>query len=293
MVTRKTLQLLIGSSKEELIRKYPFIADVRLSRNAVDILVAHTHAHSIPYDVLLHLSSATASLLPVNIITNVQPANIQLSSGDGITSASFPAFDGTAGCLMIDGRTGIKYILTCAHVYSKGRFAGCKGTITNGSRVITSAGKKLIGVWEYALISKNFDMGLISLNNGVPFDLSYLDTILGSRDVTDADVTGATAVTMHGYASGNASGIIVHRGAQATLKYADGTYTLQNLIAVAKQPGGTYGTISKGGDSGSLLTDSQYILGMVIGGNAQFTYAVPMTSILKYLGLTIYKPSTA
>jgi hypothetical protein len=182
-------------------------------------------------------------------------------------------------------------MLTCGHVYSKGKVSGCTGTLTNGRAVVTSEGKKPVGVWEFALINPVFDIGLISLNKGVPFDLGYLDHILGSRDVTDADVSAATTVYMHGYASGKVSGNIVHRGAQAVLRYADGTYTIRNLIAVARQTGTTYSTISKGGDSGSLLTDSQYILGLVIGGTTQFTYAIPITSILKFLGLTVYKPS--
>lgn len=289
---RKNVQLFVDRHKAALRGRYPFIADIRLARHGVDILVSDESVDHIPEELLLQLREETGLHLPVNVI-HVRTAEIQLTSGDGITSGTFPEFDGTAGCIMIDNRNGTKYVLTCAHVYSKGAVAGCTGTLTNGVPVIASAGKSAIGTWQYALIDTHFDVGLVSINADVPLSLAYLAGLLGSRDVTDADVTGATAVRMHGYTSKEKTGSIVHIGAQATLGYSDGLFTIQNLIAVAQSTVAPYGPISTGGDSGSLLTDSQYVLGMVIGSDPQFTYAIPITSILNFLGLTIYKPPSA
>lgn len=286
---RELIQAHLDQRKAHLRRKYASVADIRLARHAVDILISATSAEELPEDFFSELLPENSLHIPLNVITGVQPVKPELTSGDGIRSNTFPDFDGTAGCFLSNPATNDKYLLTCGHVYSKGAAAGCIGRVADIVPVIASETEDALGNWWYALINAQLDVGLVALNEGVALDTSYLNTLQGVREVTTADVANGTAVTMHGYVSKVKTGTIVHVAAETVLGYSDGVLQMTNLIAVSGGTAAPYSPISTGGDSGSLLTDSQYVLGMVIGSNEQFTYAVPMTSILQQLQLAIYK----
>ena len=134
------------------------------------------------------------------------------------------------------------------------------------------------------------DIGLAELNPEIDVDFSFLDGITDVREASDDDVAKHTVVSMTGYRSGKKSGTIVHVKAEAPLKYADRVLTLGNLIVIANRINGQYQTISMRGDSGSLVTDGKYAIGIVVGGNSQFTYAMSLPFILKNTQLKVYKP---
>ena len=65
-------------------------------------------------------------------------------------------------------------------------------------------------------------------------------------------------------------------------EYNGSTHSLTNLIMIKKSNDGPPESVSQKGDSGALvcLNDEKKALGMVVGGYKQYTYLIPMDTIL-------------
>ena len=65
-------------------------------------------------------------------------------------------------------------------------------------------------------------------------------------------------------------------------EYEDGEIvTYRNLLLFGKSSGSNWRTVSAKGDSGAVVFDDNYrAIGLLIGGNDQFSYALPIKPLL-------------
>jgi hypothetical protein len=94
-----------------------------------------------------------------------------------------------------------------------------------------------------------------------------------------------TSVTLLGAKSPNRGGHIVGVERVVKVKYNDGIIEFKNLIAFAgKRQNNSWMPICEKGDSGAIVVDSaQKILGLNFAKDDQYSYAIPITSILANL----------
>jgi hypothetical protein len=64
---------------------------------------------------------------------------------------------------------------------------------------------------------------------------------------------------------------------------------LKGLLVLSKNGADYFKSLTVGGDSGALvyLTKEKKALGMVVGGNTQYTYAIPFSGILNETKTTL------
>jgi len=215
---------------------------------------------------------------------------LNLGRGDGLSTQSFPFFEGTIGCaLQGDGRL---YLLTCSHVAAQGSAINYGGDLLPGTLppVILQPAPLPLGTWSFALLDDQFDLALVSPSAEQAAAIQPAGAFSMARSVTKDDAAQRTPLSLLGYKSGLRSGEVVQVGVSANFDYAGQPVQLANLVAVGAPSGaGIYLPISQPGDSGAIAYDnSGFALGMVMGCTTQFTYLIPMDAILGRLGMTIY-----
>lgn len=265
-------------------------------RNGQEVRCAVVHLgdanrEKIPNDFNATLSSGREIKVPVVIVPNVEMPDVELAPGDALAndkSYRIKKYKGTLGCVLKEIAGNDRFLLTCSHVLNAGSSQNLHGLVQNGDKIlhITNAALKAIGHWHYGLRNTQFDIALVALNAYTFADNQIAGGRLNAvRQVTDNDVKTHTAVFLHGAVSRMQEGIIERIECSAKIKYKDGVVELKNLISASRKDAvGNWQAISKKGDSGAVIYDKdRNVLGMIVAGNSQFSYAIPMDTILEQL----------
>lgn len=97
----------------------------------------------------------------------------------------------------------------------------------------------------------------------------------GPRTLTTAEAMAGVPVHMAGAVSGVMSGTAINGNAMKVFQYPTGRLNLQSLIQIRPK-------ISARGDSGSVIFDDQRnVLGILVGRDDAFSYAIPIETILR------------
>ncbi len=207
--------------------------------------------------------------------------------GAGIHNITGVNGNGTFGCVVLNNQNK-KCILSCQHVlkddtnYDTGVGKRSEIILTDGSSDTFAnhiSGKR----------SNLVDGGLAILNDQ-NINNNNLGITKGERDTTDYDVVTNKKISLKGFDPDNKrtinmNGVIINNGFEVAIDYKDGknSFKIQNTI-VLSQATDNFKTISKGGYSGAIVLDNDgYVIGMVIGGDEKFTYAVPINTLKKEL----------
>lgn len=213
---------------------------------------------------------------------------LNMGPGDGLSVLDYPFFDGTM-CCALRGNNKL-YILTCSHILTKGNYANYGGYLQQPFPAVEQPVPEPLGTWAYALLNEEFDIALVEPSPEQVAKLVPAQGFSQPRIVDNDDAVQRTAVTMLGYKSGTQRGEVVQITAKSSFTYGNQDLELTNLIKVGNPVSETvFQPISQPGDSGAIIYDDNgYALGMVMGSDEQFTYAIPMQNILDLLNMTIY-----
>ncbi|TND10263.1 MAG: hypothetical protein FD123_511 [Bacteroidetes bacterium] len=231
----------------------------------------------------------TGKTSPFFIPHDPQLAQPHSGPGSGLATQEYPFFEGTV-CCALQGN-GQFYLLTCSHVMTRGSASNYGGYLQPGSGILPVIEQPVptpLGTWAFAVFTNTLDVALVSLS---PEQLGAIQPAAGFnqyRAVTEQDKISQTAVTMLGFSTGMRNGFIVNYNATASFSYNGQLVQMSQLIAISGVPGNNPQPVSQPGDSGAMIHDGAFALGMVIGSDQQFTYAIPMDAILNFLGMTIY-----
>jgi len=208
---------------------------------------------------------------------------MQINSGDSISNTRYAQFPGTICCVLKKGDKN--YLLTCGHVLNGGSVLIEESTkegwfvnpITDDTESSDEA-YKAIGTWSFGLIDDEFDVALVEIDSDISSffkptgePVVYENSLLGQEVFVNGRIN-----KIAGYIAGQIKGT-------TEFEYNGGKHKLKNLILISGSKDGQPNCITEGGDSGSLvyLTPDNSALGMVVGANKQYTYVIPMASIIE------------
>jgi hypothetical protein len=201
--------------------------------------------------------------------------------GDGIGNTSGQLGAGTLGCFLRKEGSTQRYMLSCWHVMKDN--AEWRASIVE-TDIIDERSKKVIGTVEQGCLSDCIDAG-IALVNSTDVQPTNIDYPIKAqhREVTVFDALVKTPVRLIGKVSGTKDARIFHHKIDAAIKYADGhVYLLEDVfsISVLDENRDPATSPTSSGDSGAVLIDNNNIpVGMIIGGNDRFSYAVKFSNM--------------
>ncbi len=214
-------------------------------------------------------------------------------AGKGIVNVNGANGDGTAGCVVIDNHTKKKHLLSCQHVLSHDAscdtVGGSAASIALATDATTVIAKHVKGERTHEI-----DAGLAEVLADYTFDNSTIGNIKGIKNLTVSDTNETVIVNLIGFdfihsQSHPSTGVIVNNEFYAEFEYADGNnFGIEDLIVLSQKQGDTYNTLSQSGYSGALvLTADNYAIGLLVGGDDNYSYAIPIHKILTALNCSI------
>jgi hypothetical protein len=225
------------------------------------------------------------------VVTNKAHTQSNKLPGTGIRNVVGTNGEGTFGCVVIDNSTNQKCILSCQHVLKNN---ADYNTIDGNTTIILSDGSNNnFATHKSGIRNNEIDAGLALLKDQT-IDNRNLGILKIERDITDTDVTTNKRVMIKGYDLDEKMvipqfGVIINNGFEIFLDYQDNedAFPIQDTIVLSR---GTndFKAISKPGYSGSLVLDEdRFVIGMVVGGDDKFTYAIPINKIKSKLKFSI------
>jgi len=205
-------------------------------------------------------------------------------AGGGIANINLPNNQGTLGALLTRTDSDKTFILSCWHVMKDDHQLA--KAITVKDIVDVNAGQKpVIAVVEDGFFSPDngIDVGIASCSAPVTANTTVVIKTQ-HRAVDSFDSFNGTDVDLFGHASQNKSGKIFHHKANVRITYpGKNEFLVKDVFTITfKDPAsGKNKAPTTGGDSGAVVVDhnSGTPLGMIIGGNDVFSYAIKFTNI--------------
>lgn len=243
------------------------------------------------------LDDGTPQKIPIRIVMlkpqdNIIAHNIDLGSRvfDVTQSASF----GTLGVLVkpLDNNSRTRYLLTCCHnvirPLSKLPYVIPGSTVVTAgieddNNVISTVGTVFKAERDFEMDAALIEIDpqiLPSIRNSIP----QIGQPLQARVLTDSD-KNKTKVFMFGgktgKQTGRTEGTVTAVYSTIKITYNSQTeFTIINTIAISNNGS----SISQSGDSGScVVDDKRNIIGLVVAGNSEVTYVLPINTLLSKL----------
>jgi hypothetical protein len=201
---------------------------------------------------------------------------------------------GTATGLVKLVETKEPVILSCAHVLQGNNRVNA---ITATTDIVGLPKNEVVAKLLYHYRSSAFDIGWAHTRTGKKvLSADYvkeLTKITKPRNITDDDASEELRVVMKGLVSGQVEGFIWNNCVEYEFFYGSDRVKMFNLLKLCRRDETTKDlvTLSQSGDSGSLITDKRGVpVGLVIGGTAQFTFALKLTEVFdRFTEITYYE----
>jgi hypothetical protein len=203
------------------------------------------------------------------------------TAGGEIGNANGALGKGTLGCFLKKQGTNTPYIISCWHVMKDN--TDWRAAVINAS-IIGSTSDDVIANVEEGCLSNCLDVGLAACNAKQKPTNNVFPVKSQHRAVTQFDALVKTPVKLIGKVAGPVlNARIFHYMADASLLYADGnTYLIEDVfsISILDANNNPVSSGTSAGDSGAVVVDNNHVpLGMIIGGNDKFSYAVKFTNM--------------
>jgi hypothetical protein len=291
---QQTAQLAINDNEEKLKNAYPNIVKLIPSYclegsnriPCVDICISDNAKQKIPSFLNYVNTNGLSSQIKTRVITNFENVKPQLGRGDFIANISTPMYLGSVGCIVSDGSNKL-YVLTSNHVMTNNYFID-PGDLGSKAVELKYGNYLNIGTWSYGKMDNTVDAALITIEH-TNTDSNDLNNLI--YDVTDEADSSLTIVEFKGAKSHTKLGYVIHVNQHIDVDYRNKTVELNGLITISADTN-VFSPISQEGDSGALVytQDQKQPIGIVLGANSQFTYVIPIRTVLKAfsdLNLTI------
>lgn len=228
------------------------------------------------------LTSGKTFSVPVEVIYGFNKPKIHFGTGNSICYFQIAQVSGTICCgVQKDDK---KYFLTCAHVLTGGistidkeNTDGWFTEVSPDDIISSDVSFDSIGSWSFGLITTALDVALVetdleidSINKGNPASGIYRP----GMNHQEVFVNGNRNQQI-GYVTG-------YLEKELDFEYNGSTLKHSGLILISGNKSAYPIAITEPGDSGALvyLTKDNTPIGMVVGGNDQYTYIIPMQVIL-------------
>lgn len=255
------------------------------STNAKPVIILNStlkNGGSYPTSFNAQLSSGKPIGVKVLVVYNYDIPTIHFGSGDNVFEKNNAQMNGTICCVV--SKDTKNYLLTCAHVLTGGidqignsnpdgwlRSPVKQDTFSKNNK------NKTIGSWSYGIIDNLNDVALIEVDAKLELTANQINII-----ENHSEEKLQKKVSVNGDVNKSEGYVIGYQKDPIDFKYNGSTHQLGELIVLSENLD-YLKSITEGGDSGALvyLTEEKKALGMVVGGNTQYTYAIPMKRILE------------
>lgn len=217
-------------------------------------------------------SSGRKKKIPVMIFEN--SGSVKPNYGK-VENPQLNNYIGSVACSVVDANGGYHF-LTCAHVLTGGRF---DDSMNNQSMQIPVEvdinGAKIPSTWYYGYQDHEYDIALVRPNQVASPPSVQATPIDSTLDMLGASLHFRGATSPHG------TGYLFAHNVETDITFANKTVRMFGLIKTTQYVAGKFLPIASGGDSGSLLLDNQNnALGIILGSDDNFTYAISIYKIL-------------
>lgn len=298
---KETAQKAISENKDALAGK-PNVLSVHTGMTEQNgephycaiVQLKDANRQGIPQSLYVASAGGKTIQVPVTVIENQEMPKAHGGTGTNIAEQDTPAFSGTLGCVLLDSLTGVRYALTCSHVALSGDSRNLMGNAPSPQRnlvELSAAGTlPVLGPVTSAIRNQTLDVALAgpvvpTVDNQFPGG-----TLNGYRAITDEDVLNQIPVKIRGAQTITEGQIVMRSQTPIAIQYDAGPspQSFFGLFVVAKKTPQGWSAISKPGDSGAAILDQDNkVLGIVLAGNRNFTYVMPMESIIRQFDLQI------
>lgn len=255
--------------------------------DCVEIHLKDGNRNSIPETIAAKLDKGKIVKVPVNVVYDVEQPAALVAQGDTVANALSPSFKGTI-CCKINWRNKTS-LLTCSHVLTEGRGNNRLGDLDPPEPATIRDQDD--GNFIYAICDDQYDLALVDPDD---HQFTYSITPKNERELTPSDnITTKVKVVCRSKPPKEGAVVIFRARDSIGIKYEpNDIFGLRDLIILSQvtvvNGVNTYKGITEPGDSGACVFDSNnHPIGMIVAGNSKFSYAIPMTSILKRLNATI------
>jgi len=256
--------------------------------DCITVHLSDTQMTGYPTSVTVRPAQGDPSTVDVDYITDVatpKALNVIFTDGTNVSNVAHAGSTGTICCKLNNPSKNENYALTCNHVMNAG------SGFNNAGPIDPPQGVQPAGSWVWGMRTDDLDAALIKIDSTITFAYN-IPSLKGKqpRTLTGSDMM-TTDVTMAGNSGSGRPRLVTGKITNYSsllpidVGYTDGSQPLNNLIVLSQVTSNgnstTYVTLSGSGDSGALIYDqNNNPIAMVVAGNLQFTYAIPLSTIL-------------
>lgn len=246
----------------------------------------------IPDKILVHGKVILTDVLEEKV---PEVSSTSIFPGSGIKQGGATSF-GTLGfkAYRIKGDQITSIFVSCFHVFSAIELSKGLTRINQGSEILNHdgesgvrIGKVIDGVFDPI---NSLDISIMEIEDGIDANIGPKFhprlPVQGYTNIRESHVLNKTKVFGYGAASGKMrTGEVKGARVNRHINFNGKKYYFKNIIAIAP--------ISKKGDSGSVIFDDSTgkIVGILFAGGCQYSYLIPITSIIIHFKITPYHAS--
>lgn len=228
--------------------------------------------------------------IPLDIVITGKPkvhlATIPPPGSNGVLkNASGMNGFGSLGCVLQDSSAN-KLLLSCWHVM-KGNLQYSQSDNSTG---IQNSSSVLLGNRNTGWLQGNLDFALAAALPQVQqsLDNSFIKLALGINQMTVPNTLDTQqAVSNHAsvsfyniFTQSKTSASVLTDSSSVTIYYPDMTRQIQDVLIIYQMQNGSPAPVSAEGNSGSVIFDDNgCALGMIIGSDATYTYAIKLVNM--------------
>jgi hypothetical protein len=283
-------KLAVAQNEQYLKVKFPSILSVsdtvhdlnNTNSHIIVIYLKDNNSTGIPDNLEAKMPDGSVKKIATEIVKGLGVSQIHIREGDKIKTVNDNSF-GSVCCLVQSiGDENFVGVVTAGHVYSGGSYINKGGVLNNSDQKTMSINAMEAGSWYFQLITNGQDIAIAKLRevHQDPAYLSFADT--GYNVIADSDVK--TSITMISTVSKTKQGFLLDYNLGFPVPYDDGTSNyMSNIILIGSADNRQDSlTLSQKGDSGGCVynTKTKQLIGLVLGGDAKFTYVLPIKDTL-------------
>jgi len=257
--------------------------------DAADLSTLVRRGELLPTSVTVPGDSGAPISIPIDVIEDGVPTAHGFSVGNGICNDATPDNVGTLSAVVRSSVNG-RCAATCYHIARADQpWTAFVPNANNRMTWVQTAGRSPIGTVVAGARDAECDFALIKLDDGIEVATAVGgQQPKGPRSVIWDDVfKGSPVRVFGGTMAAPVTASVIGLDETATLRYSDGsTQRFDRMISIGTVNGGTYQSVTKGGDSGALVLDADgTAIGIVVGGGASATYLLPLAELFARFGV--------
>lgn len=277
-------------NRDELLARYPNIECVSDTttngKSTVTLYVKDDKTDNLPKELSATLKNGSVINVPTELIPGAGEGKPHIGQAtDELSDSYSPNYYGSVCCL-VDSTTNpdFKGIVTSGHVFTYGDFHDYGGVLgKDQTRDGLLNGMPSMQLF-FQQMKFNQDIAITQIRDKADVPNDYLSFAAGFYEVSETDLhTTIPNITIASRQNNVRNAYILDFDVTFEINYFNTPRYIRNIILIGSTNDRTTSqTVSCGGDSGSCVyhTETGKLIGMLLGGNAKFSFVLPIQETL-------------